>query len=108
MSDCTIPAGRVNGQGHDIHTYCANNTAQPPSTTEDASTEATAGQTAGTPPERTKRPRKRRMLGHVPMVLLVKAIGLMTAMLLFMVPIAEIVKILVELGAKVVFHYLGL
>ena len=107
MSDCIIPADQVNGQGHNTHTYCADNTAQRSVAKQDASTETMAGQTVGTSPERVKHPRKRRMRGRVPMSLVGKVIGLVTAMTLLMVPVVEIVKILVELSAKAVAHYFG-
>jgi len=108
VSDCIIPAGRVNGQGHIIHTHCADDTAQWSVAKQDASIETTAGQTVGKSPERLRHPRKRRLLGDVPMSLVIKVMGLVTAVILLIVPVVEIVKILVELGAKAVAHYLGI
>ncbi|GEM_PF-4053536 len=42
------------------------------------------------------------------MSLVIKVMGLVTAVILLIVPVVEIVKILVELGAKAVAHYLGI
>jgi hypothetical protein len=108
MTDFIVSDGQVNSRDTIISQGCTAPAAQPPVSTDDTVTKSLAGQTADSWRARHERRPKPNRSPRVHMRLIGESIGLLTAALAVLAPTLWIMKVVLELLAKVAAHWLGL